>query len=124
VKQAVIARALAFRRRAPGLFAQGTYVPLKTEGKMADHALAFARVHEGRAAVTIVTRLAARLEGVQETPLAAGSAWQGTAIVLPRNLHARRLHDVLGGPGCTEASGRLLIAGLLARLPVALLEVL
>ncbi|MBV8397228.1 MAG: malto-oligosyltrehalose synthase, partial [Acetobacteraceae bacterium] len=123
VKEAVIARALAFRRRAPGLFAQGTYVPLKLEGKMADHALAFARVHEGRAAVTVVTRLAARLEGVQEVPLVGDAAWQGTAIILPRNLNGRRIDDVLGGPGGADGSGRLLLAGLLARLPVALLEV-
>jgi (1->4)-alpha-D-glucan 1-alpha-D-glucosylmutase len=122
VKQAVIARALAFRRRAPGLFAGGTYLPLRTEGKMAEHALAFARIHEGRAAVAIATRLAARLDDVPLVPVAARAAWQGTAIVLPRNLLGRRLHDVMGGPGNTGASGRLLLADLLARLPVALLE--
>ena len=38
------------------------YLKLRLEGKLADHAVAFARVHEGRAMVTIVTRLAARLE--------------------------------------------------------------
>jgi hypothetical protein len=33
------------------------------------------------------------------------------------------MHDVLEGPGKAEASGRLLLANLLGRLPVALLEV-
>ena len=123
VKQAVIARALALRRRASGLFASGTYTPLTTEGKMADHVFGFARIHEGRAAIVIVTRLAAKLEGLREKPLVSGSAWQGTATILPRNLHGRRLNDVLGGRSNTGApAGRLLLADLLARLPVALLE--
>jgi (1->4)-alpha-D-glucan 1-alpha-D-glucosylmutase len=122
VKQAIIARALAYRRRAPGLFANGNYQKLRLDGKLADHAVAFARAHEGRAMVTIVTRLAARLDGLIEAPLATRSSWQGTAVILPRNLTGRRITDILGGSSFPGNSGRLLLADLLAELPVALLE--
>ena len=122
VKQAVIARALAFRRRASGLFGAGTYIPLKIEGKLAQHAFGFARLYEGRAAVAVVTRLAAKLEGLEEQPLLPASRWQGTALILPRNLQGRRFEDVFGGPGHTGTSGRLLLSDVLSKLPVALLE--
>jgi (1->4)-alpha-D-glucan 1-alpha-D-glucosylmutase len=123
VKQAIIARGLAYRRRAAGLFANGNYTKLRLEGKLADHAVAFARVHEGRAMVTIVTRLAARLDGMIEEPLVTRSGWQGTAVILPRNLVGRRITDILGGPAFAGNSGRLPLADVLAKLPVALLEV-
>ena len=44
VKQAVIARGLALRRRAPALFARGDYRPLEVRGRFASHAVAFLRV--------------------------------------------------------------------------------
>jgi (1->4)-alpha-D-glucan 1-alpha-D-glucosylmutase len=123
VKQAIIARALAYRRRAPGLFASGNYQKLRLDGKLADHAVAFARAHEGRAMVTIVTRLAARLDGLIEAPLVSRSSWQGTSIIPPRNLTGRRMKDIFGGSGFSGNSGRLPLADVLAELPVALLEV-
>ena len=122
VKQAIIARALAYRRRAAGLFVNGSYLKLRLDGKLGDHAVAFARVHEGRAMVTVATRLAARLDGLIEAPLVTRSSWQGTAVILPRNLTGRRITDILGGPGFAGNSGRLALADVLGELPVALLE--
>jgi (1->4)-alpha-D-glucan 1-alpha-D-glucosylmutase len=122
VKQAVIARALAYRRRASNLFAAGTYLPLRIEGKMAEHALAYARIHEGRAAIAAVTRLAGR-QDLAGKPLLPPSSWQGTAMLVPRNLVGRQISDVLGGMGEAAASGRVVLADLMAKLPVALLEV-
>ena len=123
VKQRVVSRALALRARSPGLFTEGAYVPLRVDGPLADHVLAYARVHEGRTAIAMCTRLAAKLPGVADAPLVAPSAWQGTALVLPRSLMNRRWSDVLtdGGEGTT--GGRLAVADALATLPLALLEV-
>lgn len=123
VKQAIIARALAFRRRMPALFASSEYVKLRVEGKRRDHVLAFARTQNGRAMVAAVTRLAARLNGTAELPLVSGSAWQETAIILPRGLTGRRISDVLGGPDFPGSTGRLSVSGIFSQLPVALLEV-
>ncbi|MBV9782960.1 MAG: malto-oligosyltrehalose synthase [Acidisphaera sp.] len=122
IKLAIIARALAYRARAPGLFAAGSYHALKVEGRLAEHAFAFARIHEGRAAVIVVTRLAGRLPGIEARPLVAYNAWQGTSIAVPRSLAGRQYHDVFGGPGRTGSAGRLLLGEVLSALPVAMLE--
>ena len=122
VKQAMIGRALAYRRRAPSLFAHGSYVKLRIEGELSDHVLAYARIHEGRANLSVATRLAAKLPGAGDVPLVTSGAWGGTAIILPRSLGNRQLTDVFGGPGFAGTSARLLLAELLTTLPVALLE--
>ena len=64
VKQAVIARALRLRAGSGGLFTEGSYTPLRVEGPRADNILAFARVFEGRASITVATRLPAHLPGI------------------------------------------------------------
>jgi (1->4)-alpha-D-glucan 1-alpha-D-glucosylmutase len=129
IKQAVIARTLAFRGRAPGLFAEGSYQPLRVEGPRSEHVLAFARMHEGRAAIVVVARLAAGLvDGATGTLSILNSAWAGTAIVVPRHMHGRRVTDALGGPDNAAfqhggIAARLSVADVLKHLPVAVLEV-
>jgi (1->4)-alpha-D-glucan 1-alpha-D-glucosylmutase len=126
VKQAVIARVLQTRVRVPHLFTMGTYQPLKVDGPMADHVLAFARVHEGFAAIAAVTRLPAKLSGLLEQPLADRSAWRGTSISLPRNFAGRQLIDVLGSTGATSgiaALQRLAVDDAFATLPIGFWEV-
>ena len=125
VKQAVIARALRFRAESRALFTEGSYVPLKVEGERADHVLAFARVHEGRASITVVTRLPGHLPGIDAIPLADPTIWSGTAIVTPRNFIGRRTVDVMMADKAAgkEMTGRLPLSDILATLPVALLEV-
>jgi (1->4)-alpha-D-glucan 1-alpha-D-glucosylmutase len=133
IKQAIIARALAFRRRAPALFSDGAYQPLTIEGALADNVLAFARIHQGQAAIAVVTRLAARLPLLADGPLVTTSAWRGTYVTVPRSLAGRHLDNILDGERAEGKDGgeeggprialRLQIADLLTRLPVALLEV-
>ena len=123
VKQAVVARALAFRARAPGLFTVGTYAPLRMEGPKAGHVLAFVRVHEGRAALVVGTRLAAALEMEPGVPLAKPSAWAETWMQMPRNLVGRRMLNVFDPTFEGVAGARLQVSALLGRLPVSLLEV-
>ena len=97
-------------------------MPLKFEGPAAEHALGFARVHEGYAAIAIVTRLAGRLGAESGLP---APGWQGTYAVVPRNFVLRRTFDVLEGQsgGARELTGRLPLEQVLAECPVALLEV-
>jgi len=130
VKQALIARALALRARAPYLFAQGSYQKLRIEGPAAAHALAFARLYEGRAIVAAVSRLVARAledgSGTDGLPVIPASFWRGTAAVLPRQVSGRRLVDALDPTdrlvGTQDAAGRVPLSDLFAALPVALLE--
>jgi (1->4)-alpha-D-glucan 1-alpha-D-glucosylmutase len=122
VKQAVIARALRLRQAAPGLFTQGSYVPLKIEGPAKDHALGFARVHDGYAAIVLVTRLAGRLSAGENLPV---PPWKGTSVVVPRNFIMRRTFDVMRSEidAPRELAGRLPLEQVLTGCPVALLEV-
>jgi (1->4)-alpha-D-glucan 1-alpha-D-glucosylmutase len=122
IKQAIIARALRVRAAKPGLFTQGAYVPLKIEGPAADRALGFARIHDGFATITLVTRLVGRLPVTDQLPV---PNWQGTYAVVPRNFVLRRTFDVLESHsgGERELTGRLPLDEVLATCPVALLEV-
>ncbi|HET9019518.1 MAG TPA: malto-oligosyltrehalose synthase, partial [Acetobacteraceae bacterium] len=130
VKQALIARTLGLRARAPALFASGAYQRLRIEGPAADHALAFARIHEGRAVLVAISRLVARAlpggSGMDAALNIPPSLWDGTTVALPRLLHGRRFADVLDGAdrlvGAEGTAGRIGLAEMFASLPVALLE--
>ena len=122
VKQAVIARTLALRARCPGLLTEGAYIPLRTEGPGADQVLAFARVHEGRAAVVAVTRLSSSLDRDMTAPCVAVERWGGTSVLLPRSLADRTLVSALTGQEDMMGLGRLPLSRIFAGLPVALLE--
>ena len=122
VKQAILARALGLRAAAPSLFIEGAYTPLASDGPAADHVLAFARVHEGRAVIAVAARFAASLSGVADLPLPDAAAWEGTSLDVPRTLVGRQASDVLEGMK-GSLPGRLPVGDVLGGLPVALLEV-
>jgi (1->4)-alpha-D-glucan 1-alpha-D-glucosylmutase len=121
IKQAVIARVLALRARCPALFAAGRYLPLRVEGRAADHVVAFARQHEGHAVIVAATRLPSALLGDGEVPLASAQAWQNTRLVLPRGLAVHGFRDVLGSTQIT-AGVQLRMASMLAACPVGCYE--
>ncbi len=102
-KLLVTSRALRLRRDHPAWFA-GSYVPLAVDGPAAGHAVAFIR---GSQAVTVVTRLPATLR--------RRGGWGSTALTLT----GPAWRDVL--TGTVHPGGRVPLAGLTARLPVALL---
>ncbi len=122
VKQSIIARTLALRARSPGLFTVGSYVPLRVEGPFADNALAFARVHEGRSAIVVGTRLSLGVDPTLNNPLVNSANWRESAILLPRSLTDRRLVHILDGDNDAMSTPRLSLAKVLARLPAALME--
>ncbi|WP_395014702.1 malto-oligosyltrehalose synthase [Dongia sp.] len=90
IKQAVIARLLAFRRRHAALFAEGSYEPLAVSGERADRLIAFARRRSGEALIVVVPRLTAGLETT------VGPVWSGTRVAFAATeatdlLRARRV---------------------------------
>ncbi len=122
VKQAVISRALALRARSPGLFTSGTYQKLRVDGPLADHILAFVRVHEGRAAVVVGARLLAQLPLVETLPLVQVSEWRDTRIVIPRNLTGRSWFNIYDDAPHSVIGGQIGVGSILSKLPVGLLE--
>lgn len=102
-KLRVTATALRLRRQHPDWFgAAGGYRPVGADGPAADHLVAFVR----GAALTIATRLPHGLE--------RDGGWQDTTVELPGGTWC----DLITG---REHTGRLRVAELLDRLPVALL---
>jgi (1->4)-alpha-D-glucan 1-alpha-D-glucosylmutase len=102
-KLLVTSRTLRLRRDHPDWFA-GSYTPLPADGPAARHAVAFLR---GGNAVTVVTRLPARLRRI--------GGWADTVLPLPQG---RWLDALTGG---AHAGPRPLLSALTGRLPVALL---
>ena len=121
IKQHVVARTLALRRRAPALFGSGDYTALATTGAHAERVIAFARRAAEAAVLTVAPRLVAPLLQGSDRPLPPPAAWGDTAIELPEGWPQRLLVDELTGRRLTSRSGRLALCELLAELPVALL---
>jgi (1->4)-alpha-D-glucan 1-alpha-D-glucosylmutase len=114
-KLLLLREALRLRREHAGLLLDGEYVPLAVEGEHANHALALARTHEGRALLCVVPRLVLQLQD-RAQPI----AWRGR-VPLPPELR-RPLTDVITGRRIEPRDGVLALADLFADFPVALLD--
>jgi (1->4)-alpha-D-glucan 1-alpha-D-glucosylmutase len=121
IKQHVIARTLALRRRHPELFETGAYEPLETAGAFGDRVVAFSRRTEGEAVIVVVPRLVASLLDDRDLPCPAAGVWGDTRLELPPALAELQLLEHLSERALPTASGSLGVADVLSDLPVALL---
>jgi maltooligosyltrehalose synthase len=117
IKQALIARTLAFRREHAALFSDGTYEPLEVRGRHSHRIIAFARRFERHVAVVVVPRMAARLLRAGEIGFEA-AGWEDTVILVPE---PRRLSNVFGPDEAVAEGPSISVGTLFRRLPVALL---
>ncbi len=79
IKQLVTWRLMQLRRERPDLFREGSYLPLAVEGPAAEHALAFARLHEREAILVVTARLTWTLCRGDDARWAP-ALWQGTHL--------------------------------------------
>ena len=121
IKQRLIARVLAARKKAPALFADGDYLPLQPAGPLARHLVAFARVLRGAVAVSVFCRHPARLLGSESSITIAPERWQDTRIVLPAAIRAAQFIDVVSGEPKSASGTAFDAAHILADMPVTLL---
>lgn len=122
IKHMVLARALALRAKRPGLFAHGAYQPLTVDNaEGVARVLAFARSHDGTTTISVLSYRLGRLLDGADCPLAPPASWGEASVVLPDSLRTQRLSNVLDGDAVTISGGRLPLARLLSKLPVALL---
>ncbi|OXI37684.1 malto-oligosyltrehalose synthase [Burkholderia sp. AU17457] len=122
VKRALIERMLALRARWPATFAHGAYVPLRVRGKLARHAVAFARCDDAATVVVIATRLACRLLGeAPALPRVEPAQWGDTAVVLPRGVEGPWIDGLNARDAIDAPEGVLAVDRCLAELPVAVL---
>lgn len=123
IKQQLIRRVLALRARHPALFSHGDYTPLAVIGPRAAHVIAYVRRHEGRSMVAVVPRLCARALVAYTTDQAAQACryWEGTRVVLPPDIDAGALRNVLSEAQVSaNAAGEMPLIALLRDCPVAL----
>ena len=116
---------LQARRKYPGLFSSGEYIPLEFLGRMQEHAFGFIRRMDHTQALIVVPRLVTRLvDGPAGLPLGS-TAWADTRFHLPDDMPILSWHNVFTG-FVLPASGKQLENGfslgeVLADFPVAML---
>jgi len=116
-------KALTFRRQSHALFQRGAYVPLKAQGEMADHVVAFARLHEGRSVVVVAPRLCAKLMGEDHETVCEEAIWRDSTLELPSD-EVWCYHNLFTGeclPLKAESSPGVRLSELFRTFPVALL---
>jgi (1->4)-alpha-D-glucan 1-alpha-D-glucosylmutase len=86
IKQFIIARVLAVRRKMPTVFLQGAYVPVEVAGSMSRHFVAFARIDGSSHAIVVVCRAIARLLSKDKGLHVSASHWKDTRILIPKEL--------------------------------------
>jgi (1->4)-alpha-D-glucan 1-alpha-D-glucosylmutase len=125
IKLYTIHRALTHRRQEHELYLAGEYVALPTGGSLGKHLCAFARRREGRAALTVVPRLAAGLTDNGARPPLGPEVWGDTWVALPAGLPQGPFINLFTGARVslanTAVGPALLAGGVLAEFPVALL---
>jgi (1->4)-alpha-D-glucan 1-alpha-D-glucosylmutase len=124
IKMYVIWQALGLRTLQPDLFLHGDYLALQVTGRHAANGIAFARTLEGKAAVIVVPRLAAKLAG-DDLRLPIGErTWRETAVRLPAALGNSFCNVFTRKRISTEREGNqftLRLSSVLESFPVALL---
>ena len=123
IKQQLIRRTLALRARRPDLFSLGDCTPLAVLGPRAAHVIAYVRRHEGRSVVAVAPRLCARAlaDYTEDQAAQACRYWEGTRVVLPADIDAGTLRNVLSGAQVSaNAAGEMPLTALLRDCPVAL----
>lgn len=118
VKLYLIYKVLNLRRERKNLFDSGAYIPLTLTGRYKDHAVAFARKHEGEWALVVVPRLLAHLVSENELPL-GHNVWEDTAVVLPPD--APKQWKNLFGQEQVSGEGSISLSEIFTSYPVALL---
>jgi (1->4)-alpha-D-glucan 1-alpha-D-glucosylmutase len=121
VKLYVLTRALRLRRALHSLCTAGEYLPIEAHGAQSEHVLAFARRHEDRWLIAVVTRLPATLASLDDVR----RAWGDTALLVPPELAVpvrNLLTEETASPTPGAGGAMLPVSAVLDVLPVALLQ--
>jgi (1->4)-alpha-D-glucan 1-alpha-D-glucosylmutase len=119
-KMFVLQTGLRVRLDHKNLFAKGEYVPMTVEGPVAEHVLAFARVHGSQAAIVVVPRLAFDLLHGRDTPFVPPELWRETVVRLPENIGGRSFHNIFTDE-TVSAGAAIPVAEILGRFAVSIL---
>ncbi len=116
LKQKLITTGLRLRHQRQSLFLEGDYRPLKVEGALAEHVVAFIRVKDNDFVIVLTPRLMFS-ELQPQTLVASPGFWGDTRLIMPEASCGRK-KDLMSG--LEFAAGDLLVSDILVQ-PVALL---
>ena len=118
IKQSMVQRVLALRKKMPSLFAEGGYIPLEVIGDPAEHVVAFARTWHNSAALTIACRNSAHLLAGDGSLAISVERWENAKLVLPSELQ-KIFANTLLPQQAKRFSERVCIAQIFDHLPLA-----
>jgi (1->4)-alpha-D-glucan 1-alpha-D-glucosylmutase len=125
IKLFYTATGLRLRRRLPGLFLRGAYVPLEARGEKAEHVMAFGRADDEHVVVALAPRLVATMGGPGGALPIGPAAWHGTLVPIPDEWSTLGFRNQLTGdrvPLSLDGSQPILRVGdALSVVPAALL---
>jgi (1->4)-alpha-D-glucan 1-alpha-D-glucosylmutase len=125
IKLFVTACGLRLRRSMQAVVTDGDYVPLDVDVTIPAGIVAFARTHDDRTLITVVSRLSASLCASEHAFPVGPDFWKTSRVLLPPQLAARSYRNALTGERIepTEtATQRWIFAGEALRvLPIAML---
>jgi (1->4)-alpha-D-glucan 1-alpha-D-glucosylmutase len=113
-------RLLQLRKSQRALFMNGSYTPLKIQGRYAEHVVAFARRNHRSAGIVVAGRLFSKL-GIDAGRLPCGPVWGDTRIGVPFLADGTRVTDWLNGQVHQVREGGLRMAEVWADIPGAVL---
>ena len=124
IKLWLTARLLRLRQSDPHLFLHGSYMPLHVEGPRWARVVAFARFHDNRGLLTVVSRLSTNLLNADHGWPVTDAVWQDTVVRIPDSF-AQGLRNVVTGesPAITRTESGLTvgIGDVLRTCPIAVL---
>jgi (1->4)-alpha-D-glucan 1-alpha-D-glucosylmutase len=121
IKMYVLWQALKLRNRMPGLFQEGSYIPVPVTGAKAKHALAFLRKSAQTSVLAIVPRLCSQLTGGELRLPLGQQVWGDSEIELQDPVGSEWL-NVFTGERHKASGARLRVSEILHSFPVALLS--
>ncbi|HVH86292.1 MAG TPA: malto-oligosyltrehalose synthase [Terriglobales bacterium] len=123
IKMWITMRGLEFRREYPGLFQNGTYVPLESS-QLNEHVCAFARVHEHSSrtetAIVAVPRLSYTLMGGKPIP-PIEHVWGDASLKLPEGV-PEEFENIFTGKRVKAKDHAVLCREMFEELPVCVLS--
>lgn len=123
IKQYVIQTALACRRDYAAVFRDGEYIPLDANGPRANHVIACARHTQMSWIIGVAPRFPAGLSRSARAPIGS-RPWEGTELSFPVSAPRRWSNLFTNEDLSVPEAGRIPLATILRRFPIALLTAL
>lgn len=121
IKMLIIKKTLELRNKNPELFSQGIYLPLYAKGKMQNHVIAFARIHESQMIIVVACRFFTHFMRDFQNPLEE-DVWKGTCLELPPEFADRQFTNVFTGNIICADNSALSLQMALQPLTIAILH--